>query len=201
MFRDFLNRISSYVDPSQPIEPPKRNILIIHCHPVNDSYSNALLNAVTSGLRKSGQNIRIRRLYSYPSKKESYSIEDNGNFSPALTREERQEYMAGDNITLRETEEGMENLPVSSSEIKKAVRDLRWANAIVFVYPTWWFNFPAALKGYFDRVMLPGVAFKLPSTTSDSSKTTRTGLLPGLVNISKIGVVTVRFSSLEIIRI
>lgn len=201
MFRDFLNRISSYVDPSQPIEPPKRNILIIHCHPVNDSYSNALLNAVTSGLRKSGQNIRIRRLYSYPSKEESYSIEDNGNFSPALTREERQEYMAGDNITLRETEEGMENLPVSSSEIKKAVRDLRWANAIVFVYPTWWFNFPAALKGYFDRVMLPGVAFKLPSTTSDSSKTTRTGLLPGLVNISKIGVVTVRFSSLEIIRI
>lgn len=168
---------------------------------MNDSYSNALLNAVTSGLRKSGQNIRIRRLYSYPSKEESYSIEDNGNFSPALTREERQEYMAGDNITLRETEEGMENLPVSSSEIKKAVRDLRWANAIVFVYPTWWFNFPAALKGYFDRVMLPGVAFKLPSTTSDSSKTTRTGLLPGLVNISKIGVVTVRFSSLEIIRI
>ena len=42
-----------------------------------------------------------------------------------------------------------------SSEIYKAVADLRWANALVLVYPTWWFNFPATLKGYFDRVFLP----------------------------------------------
>ena len=42
-----------------------------------------------------------------------------------------------------------------SSEISKAVADLRWANAFVLVYPTWWFNSPASLKGYFDRVFLP----------------------------------------------
>ncbi len=33
------------------------------------------------------------------------------------------------------------------------------AEAIVLVFPTWWFGFPAILKGWFDRVWAPGVAY------------------------------------------
>ena len=29
----------------------------------------------------------------------------------------------------------------------------------ILVFPQWWFNFPAILKGFFDRVFAPGVAF------------------------------------------
>jgi putative NADPH-quinone reductase len=31
----------------------------------------------------------------------------------------------------------------------------------VLVFPQWWFNFPAILKGFFDRVFAPGVAFDI----------------------------------------
>lgn len=38
--------------------------------------------------------------------------------------------------------------------------DILWAEHLVFVYPTWWGGLPALLKGFVDRVFLPGFAFK-----------------------------------------
>jgi NAD(P)H dehydrogenase (quinone) len=38
--------------------------------------------------------------------------------------------------------------------------DILWANHLVFVYPNWWATFPALLKGFIDRVFVPGFAFK-----------------------------------------
>lgn len=37
---------------------------------------------------------------------------------------------------------------------------ISWANHIVVVHPVWWGSVPALLKGFFDRVLLPGFAFK-----------------------------------------
>lgn len=37
---------------------------------------------------------------------------------------------------------------------------IKWANHLVWVYPVWWASFPAVLKGFIDRVFLPGFAFK-----------------------------------------
>ena len=37
---------------------------------------------------------------------------------------------------------------------------IKWANHIVIIYPVWWGSVPAVLKGFFDRVFLPGFAFK-----------------------------------------
>ena len=39
------------------------------------------------------------------------------------------------------------------------VNRLLWAEAVVFCFPTWCFGMPAMLKGFFDRVLMPGVAF------------------------------------------
>ena len=45
-------------------------------------------------------------------------------------------------------------------DLVRAQRDIHWAEHLVFVYPTWWGTFPALLKGFLDRVMTPGFAFR-----------------------------------------
>jgi putative NADPH-quinone reductase len=37
--------------------------------------------------------------------------------------------------------------------------NVRWAEHIVIIYPTWWHTMPAMLKGLFDRAWLPHYAF------------------------------------------
>jgi putative NADPH-quinone reductase len=45
-------------------------------------------------------------------------------------------------------------------DLVAAQEAIRWADHLVFVYPTWWGTMPALLKGFVDRVFLPGFAFQ-----------------------------------------
>lgn len=45
-------------------------------------------------------------------------------------------------------------------DLLDAQAKLKWADHIVWVYPVWWSSVPAILKGFLDRVLLPGFAFK-----------------------------------------
>jgi len=45
-------------------------------------------------------------------------------------------------------------------DLIKAQELIQWSNHIVFVYPNCWGTIPALMKGFFDRVFLPGFAFK-----------------------------------------
>ena len=63
-------------------------------------------------------------------------------FDPVLTPEERAGYYA---------------TPATTLAAEK--RELTEAEVLILVFPTWWFGFPAILKGWFDRVWMPGTAF------------------------------------------
>lgn len=45
-------------------------------------------------------------------------------------------------------------------DLISAQKQILWADHIVWIFPTWWGSMPALLKGFIDRVFLPGFAFK-----------------------------------------
>ena len=60
---------------------------------------------------------------------------------------------------------------------------LRWAEGLVFVYPTWWATVPAILKGWLDPTFLPQVAFTLDPATQK--------VTPALSNVRRlVGITT-----------
>lgn len=45
-------------------------------------------------------------------------------------------------------------------DLLNAQQLIKWADHLVWVYPVWWGSVPAIMKGFMDRVLLPGFAFK-----------------------------------------
>lgn len=45
-------------------------------------------------------------------------------------------------------------------DLLQAQQDILWADHLVIVHPVWWSGVPALLKGFIDRIFLPGFAFK-----------------------------------------
>ena len=128
-------------------------VLVVHAHPVETSFNRALNDKVVSALRANGHEVDPLNLYAE-------------EFPAAMSREERLRY---------------HDVPENQTPaIKPYVERLLAAEGIVFVYPVWNYGFPAILKGYFDRIFLPGVSFTL-----DDGK-----LLPNLTNIRKVAFVT-----------
>ncbi|CAD0220220.1 NAD(P)H-dependent oxidoreductase [Chryseobacterium sp. JV274] len=45
-------------------------------------------------------------------------------------------------------------------DLMKAWEIIQWADHLVWVHPVWWGGFPALMKGFIDRLFLPGMAYK-----------------------------------------
>jgi putative NADPH-quinone reductase len=127
--------------------------LVVYCHPLPESFGAALRDAALSALSERGWEVRLTDLYAE-------------GFDPVLSPEERR---------------NMEHAP-TNPKLAPHIDNLKWAEAILLVYPTWWYGLPAMLKGWLDRVWWTDVAFKLPPDG---------GRIVSLVShIKKIGVVT-----------
>lgn len=55
---------------------------------------------------------------------------------------------------------GYEHPQPLEPDLLVAQADITWAQHLVWVYPIWWGGLPALLKGFLDRIFLPGFAFK-----------------------------------------
>jgi NAD(P)H dehydrogenase (quinone) len=45
-------------------------------------------------------------------------------------------------------------------DLLNAWEKIKWANHLVWIHPVWWGGLPAIMKGFIDRLFLPGLAFQ-----------------------------------------
>lgn len=119
-----------------------------------ESFHAAIRQAALAGLTAAGHHVDLLDLYAE-------------GFDPVLSEDGRRQY---------------HDVPRNRAELEPYVDRLTSAEALVMQFPTWCFGMPAMLKGFCDRLLMPGVAFDL----SDPAH-----VKPLLSNLRKIvGVVT-----------
>ncbi len=130
--------------------------LIIFCHPCADSFNAALLASARAAFTLAGHELRVIDLYAE-------------GFDPILTAQDKHDYLPNTSVLLE--------------KVAPQVEAIRWAEQLVFVFPTWFYGPPAMLKGWFERVWLPGVAFKVPDKPGGKAG-------PGMQHITRLTVIT-----------
>lgn len=125
---------------------------VIYAHPLQDSLAGTLHRTVVEALTEAGHEVDDLDLYA-------------DNFDPVLSAEDREEY---------------HDININRRKVASYVDRLESCDGLVLCHPVWNFGWPAILKGYFDRVFLPDVSFKLKDGE----------LSPGLTNIRKLATVT-----------
>jgi putative NADPH-quinone reductase len=130
------------------------NILVVTANPLEDSLCTALSRHAIKKLESLGHDVVIENLYA-------------NKFNPVLSPDERVSYY---------------QKKYDQSKVQNEIARLNRADALVMVFPTWWFNFPAILKGWFDRIWIPTVAYEHATDFGP--------IKPKLNNLSKAFVIT-----------
>ena len=105
--------------------------LVVVAHPLDNSLCAHLASEAVRRLTQKGYDVTVKNLY-------------QEHFNPVLNPSERESYY----------QEHFDQQAVVAD-----IEQLKQAESLVLVFPTWWFGFPAILKGWFDRVWAPGHAF------------------------------------------
>ncbi|MCK6264236.1 NAD(P)H-dependent oxidoreductase [Vibrio sp. ZSDE26] len=128
--------------------------LVVLAHPLENSLCRHLSNKTVVHLDSKGYEITVKNLY-------------QDEFDPVLSQSERNSYYAN---------------PFDSTRLIDDIAQLRDAESLVLIFPTWWFGFPAILKGWFDRVWAPGHAYDHASDLG--------AITPRLDNLKEVKVLT-----------
>jgi NAD(P)H dehydrogenase (quinone) len=126
-------------------------ILVLFAHPVETSFGAAVHGKLVEVLRAKGHKV------------DDCDLNAEG-FDPVMSGQDRIDY---------------HNVALNRARVAPYVDRLLAAEALVFSFPVWNMGFPAILKGFVDKVFLPGVSFYLKDDGS---------YVPTLHNIKRLGV-------------
>jgi NAD(P)H dehydrogenase (quinone) len=108
-----------------------KRFVVVLAHPLQNSLCGHLTKLAASLITEGGHDLHIVDLY-------------ERDFDPRLTSSERQSYYASE---------------YDSRAVAEDAETLQTADVLVLIFPTWWFGLPAILKGWIDRVFVPGIAY------------------------------------------
>ncbi len=139
---------------------------VVLAHPRADSYAHALAQRAVDGLQAAGHRVDIIDLYA-------------DGFRAAMSEAEQEAYRG--------------NQPILDPLVQTSADLVRNVDALIFVYPTWWSGLPAILKGWMERVMVPGVGFTFDERTGK--------VRPGLTNVRHLIGISTYGSPKSIVRV
>jgi len=128
--------------------------VVVFTHPKPDQFAGELLDTTVAGLSAAGHEVAVIDLY-------------RDNFEAAMSTTEWRSYATTD--------------AADAAVIGPYSQLLARADVLAFVFPMWWSGPPSMLKGFFDRALVPGVAFRL----ADNGRVS-----PGLRHVRRVVVVT-----------
>ena len=108
-------------------------VLVLFAHPVETSFGAAVHQTLVETLRRRGHEV------------DDCDLNAEG-FDPVMTRQDRIDY---------------HEPAVNRARVQPWVDRLLAAEALAFSFPVWNMGFPAILKGFIDKVFMPGVSFTL----------------------------------------
>ena len=128
-----------------------RYAAIVLAHPSSDGFAHELARRAALGLEADGYRVELLDLYA-------------AGFRAAMSRAERHAYH--------------EDEPILDPVVRAHAALLHEIDTLVFVYPTWWSGLPAILKGWLERVLVPGVGFRFDEASGK--------IRPGLTNVDRL---------------
>jgi NAD(P)H dehydrogenase (quinone) len=110
------------------------HVYVIYAHPSHRSFTYQAFQAFARGLEEAGHTLEIGDLYQM-------------DFQADMDlRQYERESMLATEVSLPE-------------DVAREQAKIDRADALAFIYPVWWSDCPAKLKGWFDRVLSYGYAY------------------------------------------
>ena len=115
--------------------------LIVYNHPHEGSFCSAIREAVENGLKTGNHEYKVIDL-------------DKDGFDPVMRSKDLKAFVTAGRIG----EDGLEEV---DPLVLKYMKMMRWAEQIVMIFPIWWMTTPAMTKGFIDKVIFPGIVYKM----------------------------------------
>ncbi|HMN71796.1 MAG TPA: NAD(P)H-dependent oxidoreductase [Rhodoblastus sp.] len=121
-------------------------VLIVYAQPEPKSFNAAMLAVARETLEGQGREVRVSDLYAMGFNPVASAADFSGRRFPDHLQYDREQKHAHAHDLL-------------SADIAQEIDKLLWCDVLILQFPLWWFSVPAIMKGWFDRVLVNGVAY------------------------------------------